>query len=250
MLPAVAAWAVVASVFPNTVVAQQPANGGMLALPPAARPTPAASPAADTHYLPAKLLKRPPLPYPIIALLNRVEGVVKARFGIDDQGHVENVNAVGTSGSVLLDGVVLDRTLRDWTFQPATLDGKPIASSLEQEFEFRLDPEEQRRFARERLAAPVGLPDPPYPPAAASLNLKGSCTIGILWTERGLVDLIYLDKSTGYSLLDHVALRWAFTHWHIDPKDIVYPKDKDGKKLAFTKVVTFTPPVAGTTPPP
>lgn len=218
----------------------------MLALPPASKPSPASTPNPEgTNYHHAKLLRHPALSYPTLALLNRVEGVVKIRFGIDDQGHVETVNALQTGGSVLLDAVVLDRTLRDWTFQPATLDGKPIASSLEREFEFRLDPEEQRRFARERLAAPVGLPEPPYPPAAVPSNLKGSCTIGIFWTPQGLVDLIYLDKSSGSNVLDHAALRFAFTHWHMDPKDIIYAKDKEGRDKAFTKTVTFNPPGDG-----
>ena len=230
--------------LPCAAFAQQLTGGGMLALPPVSKPSPAAAAPnpEGTSYHPAKLLRHPTLSYPTLALLNRVEGTVRVRFGIDDQGHVETVNAIKTGGSVLLDAVVLDHTLREWTFQPATLDGKPIASSLEQELEFRLDPEEQRRFARERLAAPIGLPDPPYPPEAVAAKLKGSCTIGIFWTPGGLPNLIYLAKSSGSNLLDHTALRFAFTHWHIDPKDVVYAKDKDGKDLAFTKTVAFNPP--------
>ena len=185
----------------------------------------------------------------MLALLNRVEGVVRIRFAIDDQGHVSNVSVVKSGGSVMIDSLVLDYTLRGWTFQPAMLDGKPVSSSYEQEFQFKLDPEEQRQLARERLAAPVGLPDPPYPSAAQSLHAQGSCTVGVLWTPTGLVDLIYLAKGSGSNILDRTALRWAFTHWHIDPKDIHYDKDKDGKNLPFTKAVTFTPPGAASPTP-
>ena len=184
----------------------------------------------------------------MLALLNRVEGVVKIRFGIDDRGHVSSVSVSKTGGSVMIDSLVLDYTLRDWTFQPALLEGKPIASSYEQEFEFKLDPAEQRKLAQERLAAPIGLPDPPYPSAALPLHAQGSCTVGVMWTPAGLVDLIYLAKGSGSNVLDRTALRWAFTHWHIDPNDIHYDKDKDGKDLPFTKTVTFTAPAAGASP--
>ena len=117
------------------------------------------------------------------------------------------------------------------------------------------------------MALKEGLPDPPYPPEAVPLNLKGvwTCTIGVTWTAQGLVDLIYLDHSSRSSLdkdprpdapdrsrsdtLDRAALRWAFTHWRVDPKNIIYPKDKDGKDKPFTKTVTFVPPGQAPAPP-
>ena len=63
------------------------------------------------------------------------------------------------------------------------------------------------------------------------------------WTATGLVDTINLAKSSGSNTLDRTALRFAFTHWHIDPKDVT---DKE-----FTKTMTFTPPPGpNDTPPP
>lgn len=216
----------------------------MLAVTPAPQPTATPEPSpADTRFKPARLLKHPAPAYPELALLNRAEGVVKVRFGIDDQGHVISLAIVKSSGSAMIDSVILDMTLqRDWTFQPATLDGQPVPSSLDQELEFRLDPEQQRQFARQRLALPEGFPDPPYPPEAIPLKAAGSCTLGITWTPAGLVDLIYVDKGSGSNILDRAALRWAFLHWRIDPKNIVYPKGEDGKDQPFLRTVTFRPP--------
>ena len=217
---------------------------------PSAAPTASPTPTVASNYQAAKPIKQPAPAYPTLGLLNRAEGVVRVRFGINEQGKVETVKVVKSAGSVMLDSVVLDPTLKDWTFQPAMLDGKPIASSVEREFEFRLDPEEQRKLAEERLAAPIGLPDPSYPPAALPLKLQGTCTIGVFWTPQGLVNTIFLVKGSGSNILNRAALRYAFTHWHIDPKNIAYTKDSEGRDQAFTKDVTFTLPAVGASPTP
>ncbi len=188
-------------------------------------------------FQPPKVLNHPTPSYPELAHLNRVEGVVTVRFSIDDTGHVTNVFVTKTSGSVLLDSLVREPTLRDWTFQPAMLNGKPLAGSVTKEFEFRLDPNEQRQLAEKRLALPIGTPEPPYPPEALVVHppLKGSCTITVRWTKAGLVDLIYLPKPSGFPFLDHVALRFAYANWRTDTATAA--KDQE-----FTKVINFTPP--------
>ncbi len=169
-------------------------------------------------YVPPKVLTRQPVSYPEMAHLNRVEGVARVKFTVDETGHVESVFADKSSGSVMLDQVVLDPRLKEWTFQPATLDGKPISAALYQEFEFRLDPAEERAIALRRLALPYGIPDPPYPPQAAARGLKGKTTLAVFWQkENGLVDKIYLIKSSDSGLLDSSALRFAYEHWRMDP---------------------------------
>lgn len=188
------------------------------------------------NFQPAKVLKRAPVSYPLVARLNRMEGVVKIKFSINDAGQVTDV-AITNPVNVMLADVVRERALRDWMFQPAMLEGKPIPSTFEQEFEFKLDPAEERALALKRLALPVGLPDPPYPPAAAARKLAGTTTIGLHWTQGehpGLVDNIYLAKSSGSGLLDFMALQFAYENWRIDPA-------KAGKE-AFEKTVTFKPP--------
>ena len=169
--------------------------------PPTASSTPEASPRAtasvlaepsaspeDKHFHPPKVLTSRPVSYPEQALLNRIEGVVRVKFSVDDTGHVINAIVDRSSGSVMLDAMVLEYDLKKWTFQPATLDGKPVPGALSKEFEFRLDPKEQRTLAEERLAAPVGIPDAPYPKTALTLKPKGTCTISVTWTPEGRVD--------------------------------------------------------------
>ncbi len=184
-----------------------------------------------------KLLKHPAPVYPELAHLNRVEGVVRIRFSIDETGHVTDVAVTKTSGSVMLDSLVRDHALREWTFQPALLDGKPVAGGVEKDFEFKLDPNEQRLLAEKRLALPVGIPEPPYPKEALALQPppKGQCTVGVRWTKAGLVDLIYLPQGSGSNALDRAALRFAYQNWRTDLATAT-------KDEAFTKVINFSPP--------
>ena len=203
-----------------------------------ATPDPAAggTPGGNTFQSP-KLLKHPAPVYPELAHLNRVEGVVGVRFSIDDTGHVTDVAVTKTSGSVMLDSLVRDHALREWTFQPAMLNGQPVAGGVEKEFEFKLDPNEQRTLAEKRLALPLGIADPPYPKEALALHPppKGVCTVGVRWTKAGLVDLIYLPQGSGSNALDRAALRFAYENWRTDVATAA-------KDEAFTKVIHFTPP--------
>ena len=178
------------------------------------------TPKADPghKFIPSKVLKREPISYPELAHLNRLEGVVRVKFSVDETGHVSNAIVNKSSGSLMLDEAVLDPRLRKWTFQPATLDGKPISSSMEQEFEFRLDPAEERAIALKRLALPVGTPNPPAPPESVAHSAQARVTIGVYWEkENGLVDNIYLVKPSGSRLLDEKALRFAYENWRTGP---------------------------------
>ena len=235
-----AAFLWLAVVSAPSVHAQTPAPGKFnLYVPSTPAPAASASPTPeDKRFSPPKELKRGPVTYPILANLNRIEGVVGVRFAIDEAGKVKDATAYRTSGSFLLDAVVKSRGIMEWTFQPATFDGKPVPSTYEKEIEFHLDPAEQREFARKRLAAPVGTPDPPYPAEALAMQPrpKGDCTIGVYWLPSGLVDNINLLKSSGSATLDHAALRFAYENWHIDPSQIKDPK------VQFTKVLSFVPP--------
>ncbi len=199
-------------------------------------PTPTGTAGANVFESP-KVLKHPTPGYPELAHLNRVEGVVRIHFVIDEAGHVSDLTVAKTSGSVMLDSLMRDHILREWTFQPAMLNGQPVAGGLDKEFEFKLDPAEQRALAEKRLALTVGTPDPPYPPEALALHPppKGKCTVGVRWTKAGLVDLIYLPAASGSNILDRAALRFAYQNWRTDPATAV-------KDEAFTKTINFTPP--------
>ena len=183
------------------------------------------------------MLKHPTPTYPELAHLNRVEGVVRIHFTIDDAGQVTGVTVPNSSGSVMLDALARDYTLREWTFQPATFNGKPVPCGADREFEFRLDPNEERALAEKRLALTVGTPEPTYPPEALALHPppKGKCTVAVRWTKAGLVDLIYMPQSSGSGALDKAALRFAYSNWRTDPATAA-------KDEPFSKVINFTPP--------
>ena len=207
--------------------------------PVAVSPTAAPEVADSGHqFVPPKPRERLSVPYPELAHLNRTEGVVRVLYSIDETGNVTKAVVVKSSGSIMLDAVVHNYNLLHWKFDPATLDGKPVPSTKEQEFEFRLDPAEERAIALKRLALPVGIPDAPYPKEAIPLKLRGSVTIGVRWTNRGLVDLIYLKKACGIPVLDHAALRWAYENWHVDPATL----NEGNKNDEFSKTLNFEPP--------
>jgi TonB family protein len=181
---------------------------------PASGSSPEATLPAD--FEPAKVLAKTPVAYPTLADLNRIEGLVTIRFYIDESGHVRRV-AVAKSANPLLNQLAGDPRLLQWTFTPAKFKGRLVPSTHDQEFEFRLDPEQQKRIAIHRMALAIGTPDPPYPPLAIPHHLQGNVTISVKWTKEGLVGEISLVKSSGSSFLDSSALRFAYENWRIDP---------------------------------
>ncbi len=217
----------------DLLAGQRPRSSTDIANFGAGSPAPTATP-AGTVYLPPKVLTRAPVEYPTLADLNRIEGVLTIRFYIDEAGHVTKTAVAKTAANPLLSQLNGDPHLLLWTFQPATLDGKPVPSVHDQEFEFRLDPKEQSRLALKRLSLPMGTPDPTYPAAAAALHLQGSPTIEVRWTKQGLVDRIGLVKSSGSPLLDATAVRFAYENWHIDPA----ATNSEGP---FVKTIKFAP---------
>lgn len=75
--------------------------------------------------------------YPRQALRDGVEGSVRVRVTIDEQGNVSDVQVVHGSGSGLLDRAALD-AVRDWHYQPAIHHGQPVASTVDVPIDFKL----------------------------------------------------------------------------------------------------------------
>jgi TonB family protein len=63
--------------------------------------------------------------YPASAREAKIEGTVVVNTVIDEQGRVRNPTVAESSGNADLDRSAVD-TVAQWTFQPATLDGKPV----------------------------------------------------------------------------------------------------------------------------
>ena len=84
---------------------------------------------------PAKLISSVPPIYPSLAKNQHVSGNVLVDALIDATGHVTTMKVV--SGPTLLHQAAMD-ALRQWKYQPAILDGKPVPMHLTVMLQFRL----------------------------------------------------------------------------------------------------------------
>jgi len=83
----------------------------------------------------AKLISSVSPVYPALAKGQHVSGDVRIDALIDAAGHVTTMKVV--SGPTLLHQAAMD-ALRQWKYQPASLDGKPVSMHLTVTIQFRL----------------------------------------------------------------------------------------------------------------
>jgi TonB family protein len=83
----------------------------------------------------ARLLSSAPPTYPMLAKSQRIQGAVLVDALVDTNGRISAMKVV--SGPTLLHQAAMD-ALRQWKYQPATLDGKPVAMHLTVTVQFRL----------------------------------------------------------------------------------------------------------------
>lgn len=96
---------------------------------------PAAPPPVGGDVKQAKLISSVPPQYPALAKNQHVSGNVLVDALIDANGKVTTMKVV--SGPTLLHQAAMD-ALKQWKYQPATLDGKPVAMHLTVTLQFRL----------------------------------------------------------------------------------------------------------------
>jgi general secretion pathway protein A len=101
-------------------------------------PPPASAGAAPRErggeFRQAKLLSSVSVGYPAIAQQTHTEGDVIINAVIDEKGKVRDMRVV--SGSLLLREAALD-ALRQWRYEPATLDGQPLSIAVQVTISFR-----------------------------------------------------------------------------------------------------------------
>lgn len=111
------------------------------------RPTaPVAAPAQETApatpvFLPATRAastRNPKPEYPMIAKRRGWEGTVLLEVEVGENGTPRSVKVLESSGRELLDQSAL-RAVRLWLFNPATEDGKPVASTMTLSIVFKLE---------------------------------------------------------------------------------------------------------------
>lgn len=113
---------------------QQPISGVLASH--AAPPPPSQAAIVGGEVQQARLIRSVPPIYPELAKSSRVSGDVVLDALIDASGNVTSVRVV--SGPPLLQQAAVE-TLRQWKYQPARLDGKPVAMHLSVTLRFRLN---------------------------------------------------------------------------------------------------------------
>ena len=129
--------------LPFEVNPRLPSAPGALVLPPMEH---ASFEALDTQELfsvgnldgPLIVLTRVPPVYPFSAKRRGVEGWVKVRFVVDEQGSVRDVSVVEAKPPGVFDQSVI-RCVNGWRFRPGTVGGVEVKTRVETTIRFKLE---------------------------------------------------------------------------------------------------------------
>ncbi|HEY5239756.1 MAG TPA: energy transducer TonB [Rhizomicrobium sp.] len=94
-----------------------------------AAPSESASGIAETHTIPE---------YPVLSRRLGEQGSVLLHIALADDGRIDNVNILHSSGYARLDEAAREWVMRYWRYRPATDNGKPVASAVEASVVFNL----------------------------------------------------------------------------------------------------------------
>jgi len=83
----------------------------------------------------AKLISSTPPLYPVLAKTQHIEGNVRVDALVDENGKISSMKVI--SGPTLLHQAAMD-AIRQWKYQPATLDGKTVPMHLTVTLQFKL----------------------------------------------------------------------------------------------------------------
>lgn len=112
---------------------QELAEAELPPVPPAAKP----QTIGTSETTPARVLRNPSPVYPPDAVSRGLEGLVLLKVTVAEDGRVNAVEVVKSSGVRQLDESARD-AVRSWQFQPARRDGKAVEWSARLPVRFRL----------------------------------------------------------------------------------------------------------------
>ncbi len=148
-------------------------------------PPPASPPATPGAELLAPVLKsRATAVYPPDALRDRIEGTVGLELSIDDTGLVTDARVTSPAGHGFDEAALV--AARAFVFEPAREGGKPIRSTVQFAYDFRLPP------------IAVALPPPATTPAVAAKDLA-------VQTGADQSTLVVAQRKEPPAALEHVA---------------------------------------------
>ncbi len=123
---------------PIDEVAPAPSRSPVSSAPAEREPAPERTAPATPVERPAQPIDPRQPDYPPTALRAGVEGRVLLRVDVGADGRPTDVQVVERSGSSELDRAA-ERAVREWTFHPATRDGKPVPSSVQVPVDFSVE---------------------------------------------------------------------------------------------------------------
>lgn len=156
-----------------------------------------------------------------------IEGVVLLSFRVDDRGTPRDITLRMRLGHGLDERAT--EALKQWRFEPATLDGFPTTSFATAEMRFRVDgtassrllvgPPPQRSLTLMRsgqtMPVPIRKVDPDYTQQATDARIEGAVTLSIVVNESGIPTDIKVLRPLGYGL-DQKAVE-AVEQWRFRP---------------------------------
>lgn len=78
-------------------------------------------------------------PYPILAIRNGEVGTVTLRMTVSESGAVTDASVLRSSGYPRLDAVAIAWVKAHWKYQPATRDGRAVATTADANVDFKLN---------------------------------------------------------------------------------------------------------------
>ncbi|HEY4156511.1 MAG TPA: TonB-dependent receptor [Polyangiaceae bacterium] len=133
--------------------AQGPLEGSAAALPPSDAPGP------QPIVVPPKLKEHVDPSYPPEALRERLSGSVQLELTVDEDGHVSDARVLHPAGHGFDDAALI--AVKNWTFEPALQNGKPIHSTVELTLPF--EPPAPAAEPAPNSSGPVTANPPPAP---------------------------------------------------------------------------------------
>jgi TonB family protein len=180
---------------------------------------------------PPKLIKKVEPVYPDEARKNGVQGVVILEAKIGERGQV--IDAMILRSVPQLDQAAID-ALKQWVYEPMTLNGKPIKTLITVTVRFKLDEKDIEKFAEGAVKVTDAIPppklikkmNPVYPEAARQAGVEGVVILEARIDVEGRVKNVRILRSV--PLLDQAAIdavrQWVYTPMIIDgqPKEAIF----------------------------
>jgi TonB family protein len=188
-------------------------------------------------------LKSPQPKFPQTALKNYLEGSVRLRVLLAEDGSVRDTRVIKSSGIPILDRAAQEAVLQ-WKMKPTAIKSADVSKGRDEIIEFKQEAPVAAVYP-DRVAY-VGTtqhnvvptfsklwmfaPFPSYPVEARQYHEQGTAFVGLIIGKNGDTENIQLVRSSGFRVLDQAALR-AVALWRAHKQ---YAGLKFGVPISFT----------------